>query len=154
MKCRPTVRKPRCFLVYALAPESVAPAEANRIFNEYLADPQLPLVLFHDHFIGQPGGVAIFFVGTAAGRQALYESAALADWHVEVQPLIFSHSPSAFDEQISFTLRAYRNADWELLQKEKRPTYGNPRREAETASEDQLHGEHEEDAGVRGDYLP
>ena len=136
MRRSSTVRKPRCFLVYALAPESVAPAEANRIFNEYLADPQLPLVLFHDHFIGQPGGVAIFFVETAAGREALYESAALADWQVEVQPLIFSYSPSAFDEQIAFTLRAYRNIDWELLQKEERPAYGNPRREAETASEE------------------
>jgi len=135
------VRKPRCFLVYALAPEGVAPAEANRIFNAYVADPQLPLVLFHDHFIGQPGGVAIFFVETAAGRQALYKSAALAGWRVEIQPLIFSYSPAAFDEQIAFTLRAYRNAEWELLQQEKRPAYGNPSREAETANEDEYGGE-------------
>lgn len=153
MRKSPAIRKPRCFLVYALAPDSVTPAEANRIFNEYLADRQLPLVLFHDHFIGRPGGVAIFFVETAAGREALYESAALADWHVEVQPLIFSHSPAAFDEQIAFTLRAYRNADWELLQKEKRPAYGNPSREAETANEDELGEEREEDAEVHGDYL-
>lgn len=136
MKSGPSVRKPRCFLVYALAAEGVAPAAANRIFNEYVADPQLPLVLFHDHFIGRPGGVAIFFVETAAEREALYESTRLADWHVEVQPLIFSYSPAAFDEQIAFTLKAYRNADWELLQQEERPAYGNPRREAETAAED------------------
>ena len=136
MKSRPTVRKPRCFLVYALAPEELVSAEANRIFNEYLADPQLPLVLFHDHFIGQPGGVAIFFVETAASREALYESTALAGWRVEIQPLIFSYSPAAFDEQIAFTLRAYRDVDWEVLQKEARPAYGNPRREAEAASED------------------
>ena len=136
MKSGPSVRKPRCFLVYALAPEGVAPAEANRIFNEYLADPQLPLALFHDHFIGRPGGVAIFFVETAAGREALYESTALAGWRVEIQPLIFSYSPAAFDEQIAFTLRAYRNANWEKLQKEARPVYGNPGREAETAAEE------------------
>jgi hypothetical protein len=55
---------------------------------------------------------------------------------VEVQPLIFSHSPSAFDEQVSFTLRAYRGVDWETLQKERRPSYGNPSREAETAEEE------------------
>ena len=138
MKKSPTIRKPRCFLLYALAPESIAPAEANRIFNEYVANPRLPLVLFHDHFIGQPGGVAIFYVETPAGREALYDNTSLAGWRVEIQPLIFSYSPAAFDEQIAFTLRAYRNADWESLQQEKRPAYGNPRREAETASEDIL----------------
>jgi hypothetical protein len=56
---------------------------------------------------------------------------------VDIQPLIFSHSPSAFDEQIAFTLQAYRGVDWELLQKDKRPAYGNPSREAETAQEEE-----------------
>lgn len=32
------IRKPRCFLVYALAPQEIAPGEANRRFNEYVAD--------------------------------------------------------------------------------------------------------------------
>ena len=51
-------------------------------------------------------------------------------------PLIFSRSPSVFDEQIAFTLRAYRGANWETLQKEQRPSFGNPGREAETAEEE------------------
>jgi hypothetical protein len=55
---------------------------------------------------------------------------------VEIQPLIFSHSPSAFDEQTAFTLRAYRGVNWETLQNEQRPSFGNPSREAETAQED------------------
>jgi hypothetical protein len=43
---------------------------------------------------------------------------------------------AAFDEQTAFTLRAYREVDWEALQKEKRPSYGrDPAREAETAQE-------------------
>jgi hypothetical protein len=50
--------------------------------------------------------------------------------------LIFSHSPSALDAQIAFTLRAYRDVDWEALQRDKRPAYGNPNREAETAEEE------------------
>ena len=129
------IQKPRCFLVYALAPAGLPAAQANRIFNEFIGDRSLPLAIYHDHFIGQPGGVAIFHVETVEARDALLNQAHLEGWQVQYQPLIFSYSPSAFDEQTAFTLRAYRGADWETLQKEKRPAYGNPRREAETAEE-------------------
>lgn len=132
----PEVKKPRCFLVYAEAPAEISPSEANRRFNEYVADPARGLALYHDHFIGKPGGVAIFFVETAGQREAFRQYGPLADWRVEVRPLIFSYSPSAFDEQIAYTLRAYRQADWEKLRQEHRPRYGNPAREAETARED------------------
>ena len=130
------IQKPRCFLVYAVAPGDLPAAEANRIFNEFIGDQNLPLVLYHDHFIGQPGGVAIFYVDTPAARDALLAQRHLEGWQVDVQPLVFSHSPAAFDEQTAFTLRAYRGLNWEDLQKEKRPSYGHPRREAETAEEE------------------
>lgn len=129
------IRKPRCFLVYALAPETVKPAEANRLFNEFVADKTLPLVLYHDHFIGQLGGVAIFFAESAEERAALANHTHLQDWKIDIQPLIFAHNPAAFDEQISYTMRAYRDADWDVIRQEKRPAYGNPRLEAETGSE-------------------
>jgi hypothetical protein len=131
------IQKPRCFLLYALAPAGLPAAEANRILNAFIADPSLPLAIFHDHFIGQPGGIVIFYVETTEERDALMGQTYLDGWRAEVQPLIFSHSPSAFDEQIKFTLQAYRGVDWEVLQKEKRPSYGNPSREAETAEEEQ-----------------
>ncbi|GEM_PF-1078594 len=130
------IRKPRCVLVYALAPEGTSPAQANRQFNQFVADRSLPLVLFHDHFIGEPGGVALFFVETPQERAMLAQCPGLAGWQVEVRPLIFSYSPAAFDEQIAFTLRAYREAEWEALRQERRPAYGNPAREAETAQEE------------------
>jgi hypothetical protein len=130
------IRKPRCFLLYALAPAGLTAAEANQTLNAFIGDPALPLAIFHDHFIGQPGGVVIFYVETAEERDALISQKYLEDWHVEIQPLIFSHSPSAFDEQSAFTLRAYRGVNWETLQKEQRPSYGNPSREAETAEEE------------------
>ncbi len=130
------IRKPRCFLVYALAPEDLPAAEANRIFNEFIGDRNLPLALYHDHFIGQPGGVAIFYIDTVDVRDALLNQKYLDGWKVDYQPLIFSHSPSALDEQIAFTLKTYRGMNWETLQKEQRPSYGNPRREAETAEEE------------------
>jgi hypothetical protein len=129
-------RNPRCFLVYATAPDGLPAAEANRRFNELIADASLPLAVFHDHFIGHPGGVAIFYVTTPAERDALLGQVHLRDWAITYHPLIFSHSPAAFDEQTAFTLKAYRGADWEQLQREQRPRYGNASREAETAEED------------------
>lgn len=129
------IQKPRCFLLYALAPSGMSAADANRILNEFIGDPSLPLPIFHDHFIGQPGGIVIFYVENTQERDAVLAQTYLDGWQVEIQPLIFSHSPSAFDEQIAFTLRAYRGISWESLQKEKRPAYGNPGREAETAEE-------------------
>ena len=131
------IQKPRCFLLYALAPSGMTAADANRNLNDFIGDPSFPLALFHDHFIGQPGGIVIFYVETKEQRDALLSQDHLAGWHVEIQPLIFSHSPSAFDQQIAFTLRAYRGLDWEALQREKRPAYGNPDREAQTAEEEE-----------------
>lgn len=115
--------KPRCFLVYALAPAGTSHAKANQLFNLYVADRRLPLVVFHDHFIGQPGGVAIFFAETPQEQEALAQSEQLIGWQVDIQPLIFSHSPAAFDEQIAFTLRVYRGLSWEHVQREERPDY-------------------------------
>src|SRR6266487_4349994 len=126
------IQKPRCFLLYALAPPGMPASEANRILNMFIGDASFPLAIFHDHFIGQPGGVVIFYVETAQQRDALLAQKYLDGWHVEIQPLIFSHSPSAFDAQIAFTLKAYRGVDWEVLQNEERPSYGNPSHEAET----------------------
>lgn len=131
------IRKPRCFLLYALAPPALPPAEANQTLNAICADEHLPLAIFHDHFIGQPGGLVIFFAGTAAERDALqtHLDAALAGWEHTLHPLIFSFSPAAFDEQIAFTLRAYRGRDWAQLRQEQRPAYGSPAEEAQTAEE-------------------
>jgi hypothetical protein len=130
------ISKPRCFLLYAIAPSVLPAAEANRILNAFIGDPGLPLAIFHDHFIGQPGGLVLFYVETTEERDALLAQTYLDGWRVEIQPLIFSHSPSAFDEQIAFTLRAYRGVNWETLQKEQRPSFGNPSREAEKAEEE------------------
>jgi hypothetical protein len=131
------IQKPRCFLFYALAPKGMSASEANRILNVFIGDASLPLTIFHDHFIGQPGGIIIFYVETTKERDALLAQTYLDGWHIEIQPLIFSYSPSAFDEQIAFTLKAYRGVDWETLQQDKRPSYGNPSREAETAAEEE-----------------
>lgn len=130
------VRKPRCYILLGVAPETLSAAEANRIFNEFVADRRLPLAVFHDHFIGRPGGVAIFYVENPEERDALLDQTALAGWHLEIHPMVFSYSPSAFDEQIAFTLRQYRGQGWEAVRREARPSFGSPAREAETAQEE------------------
>ena len=109
--------QPRCFLVYALAPQDMPAGEANRLFNAYIGDRRLPLPVFHDHFIGRPGGLAVFFAASEAERQALAASRRLDGWQVAVHPLVFARSPAGFDEQTAFTLRAYRGLDWETLQR-------------------------------------
>src|SRR5688500_7512007 len=97
------ISKPRCFLLYAIAPGELLASKANRILNTFIGDPALPLAIFHHHFIEQPCGIFIFYVQTTAERDALLAQSYLDGWHVEIQPLIFSHSPSAFNEQIAFT---------------------------------------------------
>ncbi|MFP3854267.1 MAG: hypothetical protein ACLFWD_08245 [Anaerolineales bacterium] len=130
------LRNPKCILLYAIAPPELSAPEANQAINNLVADKSLPLALFHDHFIGEPGGIAIFYAEDDAQRQALMEQQHLPGWKVELRPLIFSFSPAALDEQIDFTLRAYRDASWDDLRSEQRPSYGDPRREAQTAEED------------------
>ena len=130
-------KKPRCYLIYALAPETLSAAEVNRTFNAFVADTSLPLALYHDHFIGERGGVALFYVASPEEQEVLFSSPHLRGWNVDFRPLIFSFSPGAFDEQIAFTLKQYRNEKWETLRREKRPAYGDPRKEAETAVEDE-----------------
>ena len=105
--------KPRCFLVYALAPPGLPASEANRIVNEFIGDQRLPLVLYHDHFVGRPGGFAVFFVKGPPERDALFEQKHLDGWEVNVHPLVFSDSAAGFDDQIAWTLRNYRGVSWE-----------------------------------------
>ena len=131
------IRKPRCYLLHALAPQEVSPGEANQILNRICADHGLPLAVYHDHFIGQAGGIIMFYAETSGEREALQNNleAYLAGWEYTLHPLIFSYSPAAFDAQIAFTLRAYRQLNWERLRKDERPAAGNPGQEAESAQE-------------------
>jgi hypothetical protein len=98
----------RCYVVYALAPRELGPRDANAAFNEFIADPRRGLVLWHDHFVGERGGVAIFHVADADELARLRALGPLHDWAVAVHPLTFSLAPSGFRAQIDFTLRTYR----------------------------------------------
>lgn len=133
-------KKPRCVMMYAIAPQGFNPAAANVAINRLIARKDTPLCVYHDHFIGQPGGVAIFDIRDLAEIDALAKACGeeLDHWNVDVRPLIFSHNPAALDEQIRYTLHAYGDVDWNDLKQENRPVYANPADEVNRAADDDI----------------
>lgn len=116
-------RDERCVLVHALAPDGTRAADAHRAVNSLVADDGLPTALWHDHFLGDvPGGVIVFHVPDAAGRDALAAvlddpEGPLAGWRIEAHGLIYSRTPAGFDGQTAYTLGNYADLDWEDLRR-------------------------------------
>jgi len=98
----------RCYLVYAVAPESLSAREANDLLNEYIEDRGRGIVVFHDHFAGSPhGGIAVFDVRSDAERAMLEDPGPLVDWRLQTSALTFALSAVGFIEQTEFTLAQY-----------------------------------------------
>jgi hypothetical protein len=113
--------KERCHLVYLLAPEGVDARKANELLNEYIGDRSRGLVVFHDHFIGRHGGVAVFELRSDDEEAKLADPGPLEGWQIESYPLTFSRSAVGFVAQTDFTLRAYRDVDLAQLVEDERP---------------------------------
>jgi hypothetical protein len=113
--------KERCHLVYALAPEGVNASEANDLLNEYIGDRSRGIVVYHDHFIGRHGGVAVFEVRTDEEEARLADPGPLGGWHLETYPLTFSLTAVGFVGQTEFTLRNYAGTTLEELEAAERP---------------------------------
>ncbi len=111
----------RCFLVYALAPEGTSAREANDRLNEYVADRRRGICVYHDHFVGEHGGVAVLDVRTQEERAQLDDPGQLAGWRLAVHPLTFSLTAVGFAAQVDFTLRAYRDTTLEELEAAEEP---------------------------------
>lgn len=101
-------RKPRCYLVYALAPETMTMREANNQFNAFISHPEYGLVLCHDHFVDRVGGFAVFHAEDEKQYRLLSSAPELADWQVVFHPLTFIDSPIGFLYQSDFTMTTYR----------------------------------------------
>jgi hypothetical protein len=101
--------KERCYLVYALAPAGVYAGQANVLFNEYIGDPARGLAVYHDHFIGRHGGIAVFEITTEEEKAKLDDPGPLEDWELTSYPLTYSRTAVGFVAQAEFTLRAYRD---------------------------------------------
>ncbi len=95
-------------LVYALAPEGTAAREANDRLNEYLADRERGLAVWHDHFVGAHGGAVVLDVHSDEEQALLDDPGPLTGWQLTVHPLAFSLSAVGFAAQTSFTLERYR----------------------------------------------
>lgn len=107
--------QPRCFLVYALAPEGTTAREANNRLNEYVADRRRGLSVWHDHFVGAHGGAAVFDVRSEDERALLDDPGPLAGWRLAAHPLTFSLSATGFAAQTEFTLEQYRGVSLDEL---------------------------------------
>lgn len=107
--------KDRCYLVYALAPAGVGAREVNDLLNAYVADPARGVAVFHDHFIGRHGGVAVFHVRDEDELTALTDPGELAGWELQVHGLTFALTGVGFAAQTEFTLEAYRGTSLDEL---------------------------------------
>jgi hypothetical protein len=113
---------PRCHLVVALAPEGLSAGAANALFNEYVADERRGIVVYHDHFIGRHGGVAVFDVRTDEEHTLLDDPGPLAGWRLASHPLVFSQSAVGFAAQTAFTLDRYRGTSLAELEAAEEPS--------------------------------
>ena len=101
--------KERCYLVYALAPAEISARDANELLNDYIGDPGRGLAVYHDHFVGRHGGIAVFEIRTEQEQAKLADPGPLQGWELASYPLTFSLTAVGFVAQVDFTLRAYRD---------------------------------------------
>ena len=107
---------PRCYLVYAVAPEGTSARDANDLLNDYIEAPGRGLPVFHDHFTGEPhGGVAVFEVRSDDEEARLVDHAPLSGWDVAVHALTFSLTGVGFVAQTELTTEEYGGTTIEAL---------------------------------------
>src|SRR5919201_4529612 len=102
------VASQHCHLLYALAPDGMSAREANVLLNDYPADTSRGLAVWHDHFVGNHGGVVVFDVRDEQEEARLREPGPLEGWQLSTHPLTFALSAVGFSAQIDFTLKNYR----------------------------------------------
>jgi hypothetical protein len=108
--------RPRCYLVYARAPESVSASRANDALNSYIEDRSRGIAVFHDHFTVSPhGGFAVFEVRSEHELARLDKATGLVGWEVRVHPLTFSLSAVGFNEQMHLTVHEYARTSLDAL---------------------------------------
>jgi hypothetical protein len=83
-------------------------SDSDVAFNDFISDPSKGLVLFHDHFIGKPGAIAIFYIDNQTELDSFQNKGPIEGWEVQIFPLTFAELPVEFLYQIDFTLGVYR----------------------------------------------
>jgi hypothetical protein len=100
--------RPKCYAVIAYPPKGTSMSKANLALNDFIGDKKIGLPLYHDHFVGVPGGFAIVYVESADSYENLRRNNALKGWNVKVHPLTFTGNPVEMLYQIDFTMTVYR----------------------------------------------
>lgn len=111
----------RCYLVYALAPAGMGARDANDQFNDYIGDERRGLCVFHDHFVREHGGVAVFDVRNDDELAVVHDPGPLAGWEIRVHGLTFALTAVGFAAQTEFTLQQYRGTTLEALRADEAP---------------------------------
>jgi hypothetical protein len=116
------VRPPRCYLVYAVAPGGISASDANDLLNDYVADRQRGIAVFHDHFIGRShGGCVVLDVRDDSALALLDDPGPLTGWSIAVHPLTFSLAATGFLAQARLTLEEYRGVTFAELEAAEEP---------------------------------
>jgi hypothetical protein len=113
--------KNRCYLVYALAPSDANVRSSNHLFNDYISEPQRGLVVFHDHFVSRPGGVAVFDVHSDEEARMLDDPGPLVGWQIEIHGLAHSITAVGFAAQMDYTIEQYGGTTLEKLASQEEP---------------------------------
>ena len=99
---------PRCYVVYAVAPERTPAREANDLLNAYIEAAARGLPVFHDHFTGEPhGGIAVLEVRNEDQEAQLADPGPLAGWQIATHALTFSLTGVGFVAQTELTTEEY-----------------------------------------------
>jgi len=88
--------KEKCYAVIAFAPKNMSLHDADTVFNEFISDSSRGTVLYHDHFVGRAGGIAIFHVSSEGELRQLQNESCLNGWDVMICPLTFTENLSSF----------------------------------------------------------
>jgi hypothetical protein len=102
-----------CHLIYAGAPRAMSLQQADDLFNAYLAEPGRGIVVHHDHFVDEPGAMAVLAISTPEQRAALHDPGPLDGWTISAHPLRFSPDGAGFYVQGDSTLRRFSHVSLE-----------------------------------------
>jgi predicted choloylglycine hydrolase len=105
-----TVRflKPKVYAFVGYAPKSISLREADLQFNNFISQRDNGLVLYHDHFVDEPGAIALFYVETQMELDNLETHRLLSGWNSRIHPLTFTEKPVEMLYQSDFTMGVYR----------------------------------------------
>jgi hypothetical protein len=107
--------------VYALAPSDANVRSSNHLFNDYISNSRRGLVVFHDHFVNRPGGIAVFDVRSDEEAKMLDNPGPLDGWKIEIYGLAHSITAVGFAAQMNYTLEQYGGTTLDVLASEEEP---------------------------------